>query len=89
MGDLDLHGIELFIGDLGDGKWLSLLWALEGQVSQGDVPLTVVLLVFTAGDGEGQVTVDKRCEECGKGDGRKGKENRTIQKKVNCGSILT
>lgn len=47
--DLDLHGVELFIGDLGDGKWLGLLGTLEGQLGQGDVPLTVVLLVFTAG----------------------------------------
>lgn len=46
--DLDLHGVELFIWDLGDGKRLGLLWALEGQLRQGDVPLTVILLVFTA-----------------------------------------
>lgn len=46
--DLDLHGIELFIGDLGDGQGLGLLGALEGQFSQGDVPLTVILLVFPA-----------------------------------------
>ena len=51
--DLDLHGVELFIGDLGDGKWLGLLGALEGQLGQGDVPLTVILLVFTAVGGGG------------------------------------
>lgn len=46
--DLDLYGVELFVGDLGDGEGLGLLGALEGQLSQGNVPLTVILLVFTA-----------------------------------------
>ena len=48
VGDLDFNGVQLFIWDLGDSKRLRLLGALEGQLSQGDIPLAVVLLVFTA-----------------------------------------
>lgn len=48
VGDLDLDGVQLFIWDLGDRKWLRLLGALEGQLSQGDIPLAVILLVFAA-----------------------------------------
>lgn len=70
--DLDLHGVELFIWDLGDGKWLGLLGALEGQLSQWDVPLTIILLVFTAvGGGEaktggmdGENSVNKKWVNC-------------------------
>lgn len=57
--DLDLHGVELVIGDLGDGKGLGLLGTLEGQLSQGDVPLTVILLVLPAAGG--WMTSDERC----------------------------
>lgn len=30
--DLNFHGVQLFIRDLGDSKWLSLFRALEGQL---------------------------------------------------------
>ena len=34
-------------GTWGDGEWFGLLWTLEGQFSQWDVPLAVVLLAFS------------------------------------------
>lgn len=48
--DLDLNGVQLFVRDLGNGEGLCVFGALEGQLSQGDVPLAVVLLIFTALD---------------------------------------
>lgn len=33
VGDLGLHAVDLLIGDLGDGRSLSLLPRLEGEVT--------------------------------------------------------
>lgn len=49
LGDFDLHGINLLILDQRDGGGLTVLDGLEGQVSQWDVPLTVILLPFPVG----------------------------------------
>lgn len=49
LGDFDLHGVDLLVLDQRDGGGLAVLDGLEGQVSQRDVPLTVVLLPFSVG----------------------------------------
>lgn len=49
LGYFDLHGINLLILDERDGVGLAVLDGLEGQISQWDVPLTVVLLPFSVG----------------------------------------
>lgn len=49
LGDFDFHGVNLLILDQRDGGGLTVLNGLEGQVSQWDVPLTVILLPFSVG----------------------------------------
>ena len=48
VADLDLDGVQLLVGHLGDGEGLGLLGTLEGQLAQRDVPLTVILLALPA-----------------------------------------
>lgn len=49
LGDFDLHAVDLLILDQRDGGGLTILNGLEGQVSQWDVPFTVILLPFSVG----------------------------------------
>lgn len=49
QGDFDLYGVDLLILDQRDGAGLTVLNGLESQVSQWDVPLTVILLPFSVG----------------------------------------
>lgn len=49
LGDFDLHGVDLLVLDQRDGGGLTVLDGLEGQVSQWEVPLTVILLPFSVG----------------------------------------
>lgn len=46
LGDFDLQCINLLILNERNGAGLTVLDGLKGQVSQGDVPLTVILLPF-------------------------------------------
>lgn len=45
----DLHGVDLLVLDQRNGGGLTVLNGLEGQISQWDVPLTVILLPFSVG----------------------------------------
>lgn len=47
LGDFDLHSINLFLLDQRDGRGFTVLNVLKRQVSQWDVPLTVILLRFS------------------------------------------
>lgn len=49
LGHFDLHGIDLLVLDQRNGGGLTVLNGLEGQISQWDVPLTVILLPFSVG----------------------------------------
>ena len=49
LGDFNLHCINFLILDQRDRGGLTVLDGLEGQVSQWDVPLTVILLPFPIG----------------------------------------
>lgn len=49
LGYFDLHGVDLFVLDKRDGGGLAVLDGLEGQISQWDVPLTIILLPFPVG----------------------------------------
>lgn len=57
--DFDLQGIQLLIWYLRNREWLHLLGTLEGELCQGDAPLTVVLLVLPARGGGAWTRPDK------------------------------
>lgn len=46
LGYLDLHGVDLLVLDQRNRGGLAVLDGLEGQVSQRDVPLAIILLTF-------------------------------------------
>lgn len=52
----DLHGVDLLVLDQRDRCGLAVLDGLEGQISQWNVPLTVILLPFPVGGQEARDT---------------------------------
>lgn len=52
LGYFDLHGVDLLVLDQRDRGGLTVLDGLEGQISQRDVPLTVILLPLSVGGQE-------------------------------------
>lgn len=56
LGYFDLYNFDPLILDQRDGGGLTVLDGLEGQISQRDVPLTVIMLPLSGGEMRGSFT---------------------------------